>query len=148
MRLGHQRRQPLALRHLAVGEDARLPLDLRLRLLTWSLIGVIFAIALWFWIRPIWRDLEALISERDRHCRGAVILGLNQPLDFLADSFANATNPIVKGFMVGRTLWADASLKWFKGELGDAELINEVARNFAVLVDAWRNRHQALRAAA
>ncbi|MFN4327110.1 MAG: ATP-binding protein [Azonexus sp.] len=38
----------------------RMPLELRLRLLTWSLIGVIFAIALWFWIRPIWRDLEAL----------------------------------------------------------------------------------------
>jgi len=38
----------------------RLPLDLRLRLLTWSLIGVIFGIALWFWVRPIWRDLETL----------------------------------------------------------------------------------------
>lgn len=38
----------------------RLPLELRLRLLTWSLIGVIFGIALWFWIRPVWRDLEAL----------------------------------------------------------------------------------------
>jgi signal transduction histidine kinase len=40
--------------------DQRLPLDLRLRLLTWSLIGVIFAIALWFWVRPVWRDLESL----------------------------------------------------------------------------------------
>ncbi len=38
----------------------RIPLDLRLRLLTWSLIGVIFAVALWFWVRPIWRDLEAV----------------------------------------------------------------------------------------
>ncbi|TXH04390.1 MAG: two-component sensor histidine kinase [Rhodocyclaceae bacterium] len=38
----------------------RLPLELRLRLLTWSLIGVIFAVALWFWIRPVWRDLETL----------------------------------------------------------------------------------------
>ena len=38
----------------------RMPLELRLRLLTWSLTGVIFAIALWFWIRPVWRDLEAL----------------------------------------------------------------------------------------
>ena len=38
----------------------RMPLELRLRLLTWSLIGVIFAVALWFWIRPVWRDLEAL----------------------------------------------------------------------------------------
>ena len=38
----------------------RMPLELRLRLLTWSLTGVIFAIALWFWVRPVWRDLEAL----------------------------------------------------------------------------------------
>ena len=38
----------------------RLPFDLRLRLLTWSLIGVIFGIALWFWVRPVWRDLETL----------------------------------------------------------------------------------------
>ncbi len=106
----------------------------------------------WWKLAPMqpagWQALEALVAERDRHCRGAVILGLNQPLDFLADSFQHATNPIVKGFMVGRTLWADASLKWFKGELNDAQLVDEVARNFAVLVDAWRNRTQALRAAA
>jgi two-component system sensor histidine kinase RstB len=38
----------------------RLPLDLRLRLLTWSLIGLIFGVALWFWVRPVWRDLETL----------------------------------------------------------------------------------------
>jgi 5-dehydro-2-deoxygluconokinase len=106
----------------------------------------------WWKLAPMqeqgWRELEALITERDRHCRGAVILGLNQPLKFLADSFANATNPIVKGFMVGRTLWADASLKWFRGDIDDATLIDEVARNFAVLVDAWRNRRTAQRAAA
>ncbi|MCA1938209.1 MAG: two-component sensor histidine kinase [Dechloromonas sp.] len=47
-------------------EHAGLPLDLRLRLLTWSLIGVIFAVALWFWVRPVWRDLETLRqSARD-----------------------------------------------------------------------------------
>src|SRR5574343_228875 len=38
----------------------RLPLELRLRLLTWSLTGLIFGIALWFWVRPGWRDLESL----------------------------------------------------------------------------------------
>ena len=37
-----------------------IPLELRIRLLTWSLIGVCFGLALWLWIRPIWRDLEAL----------------------------------------------------------------------------------------
>ncbi len=37
-----------------------LPLELRIRLLTWSLIGLCLAIAVWFWVRPVWRDLEAL----------------------------------------------------------------------------------------
>ncbi len=37
-----------------------LPLELRIRLLTWSLIGFFLAIAVWFWVRPVWRDLEAL----------------------------------------------------------------------------------------
>ena len=37
-----------------------LPLELRIRLLTWSLIGLFLAIAVWFWVRPVWRDLEAL----------------------------------------------------------------------------------------
>ena len=41
-------------------QQDRLPLELRLRLLTWSLTGLIFGIALWFWVRPVWRDLEAL----------------------------------------------------------------------------------------
>ena len=106
----------------------------------------------WWKLAPMqpegWAALEALLAERDPNCRGAVILGLNQPLDFLADSFLHATSPVVKGFMVGRTLWADASLRWFRGELDDAALINEVAHNFAILVDAWRDRHAALRAAA
>lgn len=37
-----------------------LPLELRIRLLTWSLIGLFLAVAVWFWVRPFWRDLEAL----------------------------------------------------------------------------------------
>lgn len=106
----------------------------------------------WWKLAPMqaqgWCDLAALIDERDPHCRGAVILGLNQPLDFLAASFTQATNPIVKGFMVGRTLWVEASLKWFQGELDDAGLVDEVARNFAMLVDVWRERHASRRAAA
>ncbi|WP_313951317.1 ATP-binding protein [Accumulibacter sp.] len=37
-----------------------LPLDLRISLLTWSLIGVCLAILVWFWVHPVWRDLEAM----------------------------------------------------------------------------------------
>lgn len=101
----------------------------------------------WWKLAPMqadgWEALEILLTERDPYCRGAVILGLNQPLQYLAESFAQASNPVVKGFMVGRTLWADASQRWLKGELDDAAFVSEVAGNFAILVDAWRNRHSA-----
>lgn len=101
----------------------------------------------WWKLSPMaaesWATLEALIQERDPHCRGAVILGLNQPLQHLADSFRSATNPVVKGFMVGRTLWMDASLKWLRGEADDAAFISEVAANFATLVEAWKRRKAA-----
>jgi 5-dehydro-2-deoxygluconokinase len=102
----------------------------------------------WWKLAPMlpqgWSDLAALVAERDPHCRGAVILGLNQPLQLLADSFAQATNPIVKGFMVGRTLWATPSLQWLKNEIDDAAFKNAVAQNFATLVTAWRNRKSAV----
>jgi len=35
-------------------------LEMRIRLLTWGLIGLFLAVAVWFWVRPVWRDLEAL----------------------------------------------------------------------------------------
>ncbi|EKS9818021.1 DUF2090 domain-containing protein, partial [Burkholderia cepacia] len=106
----------------------------------------------WWKLTPLtadgWTRLAALIAERDPYCRGAVILGLNQPLQYLVDSFRSATNPIVKGFMVGRTLWADASLNWFAGRIDDQALIDEVAGNFAQLVDAWLGRRAAAARAA
>jgi 5-dehydro-2-deoxygluconokinase len=87
-----------------------------------------------------WVQLAALIAERDPQCRGAVILGQNQPLDELVRGFAEATHPIVKGFMVGRTIWGDASRAWLKGEIDDATLIAQVSARFGRLVEAWRTR--------
>ena len=37
-----------------------IPLDLRISLLTWSLIGFCLAIVVWLWVHPVWRDLEAM----------------------------------------------------------------------------------------
>jgi 5-dehydro-2-deoxygluconokinase len=98
----------------------------------------------WWKLAPMtaagWHGLELLVAERDPHCRGAVILGLNQPIPHLVESFRNATNPIVKGFMVGRSLWMDESLAWLRETIDDATLVSRVAANYTVLVDAWRNR--------
>jgi 5-dehydro-2-deoxygluconokinase len=102
----------------------------------------------WWKLAPMravgWKSLELLVAERDPHCRGAVILGLNQPIPHLVASFRNATNPIVKGFMVGRSLWMDESLAWLRGEIDDATFVSRVAANYTVLVDAWRNRRTTL----
>jgi 5-dehydro-2-deoxygluconokinase len=94
---------------------------------------------------PAWEALGRLIAERDPQCRGAVILGLNKPLESLAQGFAQATAGIVKGFMVGRTLWAGPSLSWLRGEIDDATLVEETARNFAALVEAWRVSRKPIR---
>jgi 5-dehydro-2-deoxygluconokinase len=106
----------------------------------------------WWKLAPMsaagWHGLAVLVEERDPHCRGAVILGLNQPIPHLVDSFRNATNPIVKGFMVGRSLWMDESLAWLRGTIDDATFVNRVAANYTVLVDAWRNRRSMVRAVA
>ena len=104
----------------------------------------------WWKLAPMsasgWSGLEQLVAERDPHCRGAVILGLNQPIAHLVDSFRNATNPIVKGFMVGRSLWVAESLAWLSGSIDDATFVAKVAANYTVLVDAWRNRRSLVRA--
>ncbi len=98
----------------------------------------------WWKLAPMrsagWQALAALVAERDPQCRGVVILGLNQPLDALSDSFAQASNPIVKGFMVGRSIWAEPARRWLANDIDDAALVQQVADNFATLVQAWRAR--------
>jgi 5-dehydro-2-deoxygluconokinase len=96
----------------------------------------------WWKLAPMssasWAALATLIAERDPQCRGAVVLGLNQPFDELVAGFAQAAHPVVKGFMVGRTIWGEASRDWLAGRIDDAALIARVAERFGRLVDAWR----------
>ena len=100
----------------------------------------------WWKLAPMaaesWVALAALVDERDPQCRGAVILGLNQPLEDLVAGFAAATHPVVKGFMVGRTIWGEASRAWLKGEIDDSALVAQVAARFGQLVQAWRSPRQ------
>ncbi|MCB2008505.1 MAG: 5-dehydro-2-deoxygluconokinase [Rhodoferax sp.] len=99
----------------------------------------------WWKLAPMradgWDALGQLVAECDPLCRGVVILGLNQPLDQLAERFAQALHPIVKGFMVGRSLWAEPSRRWLQQQCSDQELVDAVADNFSVLSRAWANRH-------
>ena len=103
----------------------------------------------WWKLMPMsadgWSAFAALVAARDPHCRGAVILGLNQPLETLAEGFAQATHPIVKGFMVGRTIWGEASRAWLAGAIDDDTLVARVAERFGRLAQAWRSTRKEAR---
>ena len=87
--------------------------------------------------RENWEALDALVNERDPWCRGAVILGLSQPVEQLVQGFAQARAPVVKGFMIGRSVWAGPALQWLRNELDDAALRDAVAANFRALIAGW-----------
>jgi 5-dehydro-2-deoxygluconokinase len=101
----------------------------------------------WWKLEPMapgqWRALDALIAERDPHCRGVVLLGLSQPVDALVQAFGDAAGSATcKGFAVGRTIFHDPARAWLAGEIDDATLKARVRATYETLIDAWRSaRH-------
>lgn len=86
-----------------------------------------------------WANIERVIAANDKYCRGVVLLGLSAPESQLIASFkAAAVSPMVKGFAVGRTIFAHAAHAWLGGRMSDAEAVDDLARRFGVLVAAWR----------
>lgn len=86
-----------------------------------------------------WANVQRVIEANDPHCRGVVLLGLSAPEDELVASFRTAAqNPVVKGFAVGRTIFADAAEKWLSGAMDDAAAVDDLATRFGALVKAWR----------
>jgi 5-dehydro-2-deoxygluconokinase len=86
-----------------------------------------------------WRAIAGTIQGRDPPCRGVVLLGQSAQTEALVAAFkAAAPFRIVKGFAVGRTIFAEPARAWLTGAIDDAEAIDVLAANFSVLVDAWR----------
>ena len=86
-----------------------------------------------------WNAIAAAIAEHDPLCRGIMLLGLDAPLDALKAQFAAAAAcPAVKGFAVGRTIFAEPARAWLAGHMSDDDVRAAMASRFAELVDAWR----------
>jgi 5-dehydro-2-deoxygluconokinase len=89
--------------------------------------------------RAVWAQIDALIQQRDPHCRGVVLLGLNAAADNLAQGFREAADSqSCKGFAIGRTIFQTPSRDWLLGRIDDATLIERVRDNFELLIAAWR----------
>lgn len=90
-----------------------------------------------------WAQLDALIEERDPYCRGVVLLGLNAPIDTLAEGFRQARHSTTcRGFAVGRTIFQAPSRAWLAGEIDDQTLIGQVQDTFQTLIGAWCEARQ------
>ena len=87
-----------------------------------------------------WHNIAQVIAGNDAHCRGILLLGLEAPEADLFRAFALAAAcPAVKGFAVGRTIFAEPARAWLAGKMDDATATKNMAESFARLVAAWQN---------
>ena len=97
----------------------------------------------WWKLEPFdtdaaWARACAAIKEHDAQTRGIVVLGLDAPAEELARSFARAArHDLVKGFAVGRTIFAGAARDWLSGRIGDADAVARMAARYRDLCAIW-----------
>lgn len=85
-----------------------------------------------------WQNIEATIAANDGYCRGIVLLGLEAPAADLVKAFeATRAAPSVKGFAVGRTIFAEPARAWLAGTIDDEAAVADMAGRFKALTDAW-----------
>ncbi|RLM09812.1 5-dehydro-2-deoxygluconokinase [Gibbsiella quercinecans] len=86
-----------------------------------------------------WHAIARLIDQYDPDCRGILILGLDAPESTLKAGFAAAADvPWVKGFAVGRTIFAEPSRRWLAQQITDEQLISAVKQKYLTLIGYWR----------
>ena len=97
----------------------------------------------WWKLEPLqsdaaWSATVAAIEANDPHTRGIVVLGLGQTEDELAASFRLAAHyPLVRGFAVGRTIFAKAAAEWMAGRMDDRAAVQDMVENFRRLCTIW-----------
>ncbi|PZX09911.1 bifunctional 5-dehydro-2-deoxygluconokinase/5-dehydro-2-deoxyphosphogluconate aldolase [Celeribacter halophilus] len=85
-----------------------------------------------------WGAVGDVIEQNDKWCRGVLLLGLDASAESLAASIARAAaSPHVRGFAVGRTIFASTAKAWLSGDIGDIEARTEMKRAFSDLIDIW-----------
>jgi len=88
----------------------------------------------------MWRAVGNAVRANDPHARGILVLGLDLPESDLARAFAAAeSEPLVRGFAVGRTIFWPAAECWFTGKIDDAEATSMIIESFRRVRRLWPN---------
>ena len=99
----------------------------------------------WWKLEPMttpaaWEATVDAITRNDANTRGIVILGLGETEAKLIESFGVAARyPLVKGFAVGRTIFADAAVAFMADDIAPEDAVQDMAAKFARLCQAWDN---------
>lgn len=97
----------------------------------------------WWKLEPMkteaaWKNACDAVQRNDPYVRGIVVLGLDAPQSELEESFRLAAGfDLVKGFAVGRTIFAEAARAWLGGKMTDAEAIKDMAQRYSSLCRIW-----------
>jgi 5-dehydro-2-deoxygluconokinase len=87
-----------------------------------------------------WQQIGDLVRAHDPYARGVMLLGLDAPEHELRKAFAAASSePTVRGFAVGRTIFWPTAQRWFAGTVDDAEAVREIAQSYLRIVKYWRD---------
>ncbi|WP_417241154.1 bifunctional 5-dehydro-2-deoxygluconokinase/5-dehydro-2-deoxyphosphogluconate aldolase [Celeribacter halophilus] len=85
-----------------------------------------------------WAAVGDVIEKNDKWCRGVLLLGLDASAESLSASIARAAvSPHVRGFAVGRTIFASTAKAWLSSDIDDIEARTEMTRAFSDLIDIW-----------
>jgi len=97
----------------------------------------------WWKLEPLltdnaWQLTIDAIEKHDSNTRGIVVLGLGESEARLKESFRVAAKySLVKGFAVGRTIFAECAAAWMQGKLEDEQAIVAMADNYQRLCVYW-----------
>lgn len=97
----------------------------------------------WWKLEPMqteagWQAACDAITRNDPHTRGIVVLGLGESESTLATSFATAAKfDLVKGFAVGRTIFAEAAAGFMAGTVTAETAVQMMADTYTRLCTLW-----------
>ena len=85
-----------------------------------------------------WHQLDALIAERDRFCRGVLVLDRGEP-----DLAAAAASAWCRGGFIGTATLGASCAAWLAGTIDDQALIAQVGAAFEQRTAAWQRARRA-----
>ncbi len=91
----------------------------------------------------VWKRIGEVVREHDPYCAGVLVLGQALEEEKLAQSFeAASSEPVCKGFAIGRSIYGEAARRWLADEIGDEELISSVVASYERMISLWQGRSE------